>query len=202
MSDTVSEMQHFEQELQELQQRHQQKVERIQKDGRLSPQGKAEEIQKIEGQYKATVSLVHGEGKQAIEMERTRLQKALKDTRRQQAEQQRELLGDQASWSLLASEVSMMQPREMIEAVREAPSDWHRAALLRLSQIELKKRAQKEGEDPAAYLAPEFFELEKISQPPGQAKIQGELASLQSFERSLDRYSPEYLESLRQRFDF
>lgn len=172
----------------------QQAAERINNDGRLSDQGRAEQIQAAQDTYTETVQALQQQARETIEGERESVDTRRRELRESQLAKTREVLGDQVTAQVLLASWQQAGPSRLLD-VLEAGSEFE-AELLRLAAPSVLDGKLDAGDAASRRLRVKLAEAD-----PELAALDAQAEDLRAAEHQIGNLDPAGRElRLRQRF--
>lgn len=164
---------------------------------RLSPEGKAEQIGKVDATYRAQVGALIDAAAGQIDAAEARIAAQLEAQRAASAAAEVTTLGAPFVAALIERDLRSMPEDEIVAAVKSSPAhDWTQRVTLRLAIAELRER-QRAGKIEADL---PLVELERLAEPPSTAAARKEQARLEAQRREIATWRPDYQQSLAGRF--
>ena len=172
----------------ELDYAYRQVVNGIKKDTTFSDSFKEQRIAQEAAKYAQALQALQESAERMLTGRRATIQTKLAALQEQEAQRQRELLGDATLLTLWRDKLAVLEPEKVVSMAQEAAGDWQRAVLFELASTEVAKRLREPNAPEAVHKA--HYELRSI--PAFVAKLDVP-AERVDFANRL-RLNPEYVE--------
>ena len=193
----------------ELDYAYRQVVNGIKKDTTFSDSFKEQRIAQEAAKYAQALQALQESAERMLTGRRATIQTKLAALQEQEAQRQRELLGDATLLTLWRDKLAVLEPEKVVSMAQEAAGDWQRAVLFELASNEIAKRLREPNAPEAVHKA--HYDLRSMA---GQAAPEvdalqmelHELRDIPAFVAKLDvpaervdfanrlRLNPEYVE--------